>query len=502
MKTSRKTLLAASVLAVCGLGFSGAAAAAPANARGAANNDIVAPVGQGGTYTLFLPAPHGPLPYTLAIGGGPGGITGTVILQPSGLAKARIEIPAATPIGAWRLRLTVTAANDHTASSTAWLLVDGILVATEGRSPGVHAYDPSGRPVPMPGAFAGLVRPRALAYRATDNTIYVADGGHPNATDGAIRIFSNAGTAAISGGFAGIFNPTAMSYADGQFVVRQNISPRWWILDDAYQPIARSGNASPTFAQFTGDSVGGICVAGSQGRIYVAWGSGAPSGVRTYDLEGNRLDLPGAFPDTGGTNTHLETPMEAPHGMGWSTTRQRLYVMFTNVYAHGGTTSRLVIRAYRPGGQPIRLPGAFRGLGGTPSSHYLSHTANQLAVSSVTGDVYAITGHHSVAIYSPDGRRLGRFAIPGAASAILAVPYGWLQRPSRMPQGPSAASAASGAPACAGGPCVQGPAPRAAAENVVKSVGHAVDSATNEINKASGFLESLSNLSGLTHNLP
>ncbi|MDA8383771.1 MAG: hypothetical protein M0037_12080 [Betaproteobacteria bacterium] len=502
MKTSRKTPLAALALAVGGLGLGGLPATAAVNPNGAASHDIVAPVGQGGTYPLSLPAPHGPLPYVLTVRGGPDGITGTAILEASGMAKARIEIPPATPLGAWRLRLTVTAANGQTASSTAWLLVDGILVATEGHSPGVHAYSPSGRPVPMPGAFAGLVRPRALAYRAADNSLYVADGGHPSANDGAIRIFSNAGTPAISGGFAGIANPTAMSYANGQFVVRQNDHPGWWILDDAYQPLARSGSQSPTFARFTGDSVGGICATGSQARIYVAWGSGAPSGVRTYDPAGNRVYLPGAFPDTGGTEAHLETPMEAPHGIGWSAPYQRVYVMFSEIYAHGGTTSRLVIHAYRPGGQRIRLAGAFPGLGGTPSSHYLAHTANQLTVSSVTGDVYAITGHDSVNIYSPDGHRVGSFAIPGAASAILAVPYGWLQQPRRAANAPTAVPAASGAPACAEGPCAQHAAPEAATGDVVKTVGHAVSSATDEINKASGFLESISNLSGLAHSLP
>ncbi|WP_298170814.1 hypothetical protein [Acidithiobacillus sp.] len=454
--------------------------------------NVVAPLGQGGTYSLFLPAPPGPAPYQVQVQGGPRGITVSAPTGLRGTVQGRITVPPSTPAGAWPLRLTVRAANGQERVSRGWLLVDGLFVTLAGKHPQVLAYSPTGKPVPMPGAFVGLIHPMDMAYRARDNTLYVADVGQDIAggSPGGIRVFSNTGAPAVSA-FAGINRPTVITDDDGHFLVAGDSGSNWWIMNDAGLVIGQSGVGSPVFSGWNSSPQG---IASAQGRVYVPWGEGYPSGVRVYTLNGHRIRMPGAFPDTGGTEQHMDTPMASPNGVAWSPRRRLVYVM----YRIDHTRSRLAIRAYGPQGQPVAMAGGFPDLGGWSS---VRHLANQLTASAITGDVYAISGHHTVNIYSPDGRSLGAFPVPAAATSVLAVPYGW--------QGDAAASdtQSNGIPmartepaACPPGyTCI--PAQRATNasatpihKHVSRGSGNVVQDATNQVSTVSNLAWSISNL--------
>lgn len=206
--------------------------------------------------------------------------------------------------------------------------------------------------------------------------------------------------------------------------------------------------------------------------------------------------MPGALPDTGGTEQHMNTPMASPNGVAWSPRRRLVYVMYRIDH---NSRSPLAIRAYGPEGQPVAMAGGFPGLGGWSS---VRHLANQLTVSTITGDVYAISGHHTVNIYSPDGRSLGSFPVPAAATSILAVPYGWQRHvvasTTTLPDGiPMARTESSACPP--GYTCV--PAQRttvATATSVHRRVsrgsGNVIQDAANQVSTVSNLAWSISNL--------
>lgn len=461
-----------------------------------AMGNVIAPLGQGGTYPTVLAVPQGPPPYRIEVKGCPQGVRVSAPMEHGGVMRARVTVPPSTPAGAWPMRLAIIAANGQTQVDRLWLLVNGLFVTVAGKHPHVLAYSPTGLPVAMPGSFTGVSQPVDMAYVAKDNTLYVADygqdisGGNP----GGIRVFSSAGAPAVGDGFAEITHPTVITHDEGRFLVAGNSGSNWWIMNDAGLVIGQSGVGSPVFSRWDSSPQG---IASAQGKAYIPWGEGYPSGVRVFTLNGRRILMPGAFPDTGGTEQHMDTPMASPTGIAWDPITQDVYVMYAIDHAH----SHLAIRVYDPKGQPVPMPDGFHGLGRS-SAH---HVANQITASAITGDIYAISSHHTVIIYSPDGDRIGSFPIPAKATAILAVPYDWLRRSVPIEQSNSSA-ARTVPPACPSGyTCVPAQSAGKAEggvpvrKQIPQDAANVVQNATNQVSNVNNLAWSLSNLVKTLH---